>query len=487
MHTAHRMGAIAASGAGAGGAESGTFDGETGFTDFSEQPTVDVAPADWTSRIAKKDTSATVELTVRVLRASSIGGQMLVIDTESDGFNGSFKGVITWDIPGVIGTSWEALMVLRAATTGSHGPAYSSNDAPSGGLYTPAKQAGVGVSPVTAANLRDFKKDAAAGDFGAGTNTGTGLALTNLTRHYLRVRRDGNRYRARVWALGTSEPGTWVHDATEGLFSSTDTGLIGLMLVGYTGQASHTIQLEYLSISNNPGSVSAPLPADEAKTGGNFGAVDMTTAAVSGAGFVHYPLTASSTVALSMVARGGSKHGTVLKVDCPSGSHRGFVNWVPGGYCADGDVLALIEVGGSKCGPGVAYAKAVNGGIYNRAHRSHSLILHASDRVDWCRTKTRNDEDAWPAGLNTGVNTGAIAPAEKWWVRQRKTGAQIQMRAWKDGTSEPGTWYVDNSAQLEYDVVGLPSIGYDTGGAATFYVEHLAWTDDPSANPVNPV
>lgn len=479
------LGVVAAAGAGGGG--SGSFSGSTGFTNFSENLVPDVVPADWTSRMAAIDPGAGVELFRKVLKASAVGGRLFVVDTVSDGFSGSYKGVETWDIPGVIGTTWEVVMLLRSGTH-AIGPAYSQADAPSGGLYTPPGQAGVQVTAMlTNAQLRSLKKDPGGTGFGAGALTNTALVFANRVRTYMRVRRDANRYRAKIWAVGSAEPGAYQYDSTEGLFSSVETGYLGFLVSNYTGQTSHVIAVEYLSVSNNPAVTPAPLPISDAVTGGNFGAVDFTTATVDATHFVHYPLTAASTVALSLVARGGSKQGTVLKVDCPAGSHRGFINWNPAGFCADGDVLSLIEVGGTLCGPGVGYPRPIQGAVYSLAQRSYSMIRHASDRIDWGRVKSKNTEDGWPIALNTGVNTGAINPGERWWVRQRKDGNTIRVRAWKEGTAEPAGWYIDSNAQLEFDVIGIPGLGFDTGGVATFYVEHLAWTDDPTANPINPV
>lgn len=481
------LGSVAAGAA--GGSGSGVFNGTTGWTDFSEidAANLDAAPAGWTKRLAFDNHAAGMEFVTKVVKGRGIGGRLFVIDTNADGFAGTFRGMITWDTPGVLPATCEVLVLMNGQSTTGHGPGQTENVAPSGGFYTPPYMVAISTKAIaTNARLQAAKKDAASNAYGLGAFVDTALAIGG--RYYIRMRRDGTRLRAKVWAAGGAEPGAYQLDTTEALFSAVATGFPGIGLIQYTNDGSNQmLRIEYLSVSTNPAVSPAPLPTGgDAATGGNFGVVDLPTAAISGAGFVHYPLAGVANFAAAIEARGGSKHGTVLRVTGAAGNVRGFLAWAPAGLVCEGDVLALVEVGGLIAGAGLVYPSAANAGIYDRAFRSVAFVREPLDRTEWGREK--NGQDAsWPAGLTAAL--GAVVVGEKWWIRHRRSKNVVQIRAWKDGVAEPGAWAIDNNAagNNDYDVTGYPVFGYDFNAAGSVYLEHLAWTDDPTANPVNPV
>jgi hypothetical protein len=459
----------------------------TGFTNFSEQLVLDAEPTGWTKRWSDIDPSASVEAVVRVVKAASLGEKVLLIDTNSDGFSGSFKGVVSWDVA-QIGPDYEILALMRGHQTNGYGLATMGPEAPSGSPLKYTAPYSVGASStaqLTNATLRATHKTVDTTSYGVGASANSGVALPDMGRYFMRVRRNGKRIRAKLWLVGVAEPAGWMLDSTEVTFLATGAGFAGLHHVGFTGHVQGRIICEYLSISGNPEVTGAPLPAVTDLMGGNYGQVNMAVATLAADQFVHYPV--AGALAPVFEARPGALHGRALKFLWAAGTVRGFVNWVPAGMFIDGDVLSLVEVNGVLCGPGRAWPKLPTGAVYDFAYRDFALMRHASDRLDWCAVKSKNSEVGWPARGNTGVTTGVVAPAERWWIRHRKTGRNCKIRAWKFGVAEPGTWNLDVTAagNDEWDVVGLPSFGYEMSAAATIYLEHLAWTDDIVNHPIS--
>lgn len=491
------LGAVAA---GVGGG-SGQFNGLTGWTDFSEQDDWANPAADWTERFAAINTNTTHRLQrLEIIHGRSIGGKMLLIDNHMDGFNGDYRGIVTWDIPGSLpAADIEILVLMRAWTNNQHGLGISDDDAPDGGtgLYTPPLMQGMSYTAWNSnPRLRDFRKSAGSNSWGANTFTdaGAGAAITSNKRYFLRFRRTATkRWRAKIWDADLSEPGAWQHDANpDALFEDASGGFIGIMLANWVGSASDPILVEYVSVSTNPDTTPAPMPASLVLTGGHFGAVDMTTAAVDAAGFVMRRLTTNVPVA-TMEARPGSKHGTVLKIaGSAAGNSGGVVTWEPGRNLFNGDVLALMEIAASgpvttEMGAGVMFPRVPNGsGIYDLGHKSFATLRDSANAVAWMGSKETSTQAGWSLFVNVaGVTIGA---GDRWWVRHRRTMHQIQCRFWKEGDAEPSTWQVDSTGQRQRDVVGTPAFGVAFSAAnGTCYLEHLAWTDDPTENPVNPI
>jgi hypothetical protein len=468
------------------------FNGVTGWTDFSEQDDWANPVAGWTARFAQANTNANRLHRQEIIHARSLSGKVMLVDNVVDGFNGVYGGIISWDVPGALTGDIEVLMLMRGWTNNQHGLGYMEDLAPSGGLYTPSLAHGVHVNAFNSnPRLRNWQKPRASGSWGAGafTDAGAPAAISSEKRYFMRVRLTAtDRYRAKIWDADLAEPGAWQHDNTEAALVDQSGGFLGLLLSNWVSTASDPILIEYASVSNNPGTTPAPMPASLALMGGNFGSVDMATATVGAGGFVQSRI-AGTAATMVMEARGGSKHGTVLRVTGAVSLPRGVAIWEPAGQLFNGDVLALIEIGVNSwaVGAGVAYPRGPNGsGLHDLAQTSFTMLRDQSNAMGWMGQKSHNTGSDFPLRVNvTGVTINA---GERWWCRHRRTMHQIQCRVWKEGTAEPGTWQVDTTAQRVHDVVGTPAMGWDmTISAGSMYLEHLAWTDDPTANPVSPV
>lgn len=486
------VGAVASS----GGAGSGEFNGATGWTDFSEQDDWANPVADWTPRYAAVNTHATTLQRHEIIHGRSISGKMLLIDNHMDGFNGEYRGVVTWDVPGLLAAGdVELLILMRGWSNNQHGLGLSAGDAPSGGLYTPPVMQGIHVGSWNSnPRLRDYQKAAAANSWGANTFTdaGAGAAITSNKRYFIRFRRTSTkRWRAKIWDADLAEPSSWQHDANpDASFVDAFAAHPGLMLANWVGATStDPFLVEYFSVSTNPDSQPAPMPVSLSLTGGWYGSVDFATATIAnGTGFQLRRMVNSDT-SIALEARVGSKHGTVLKITAPAASRRGFVTWDPAKNLYNGDVLALVECASTTTvlGAGVSYPRVANGsGFYDMAHHSYAALRDFANAAAWMGTKASGTNTDF--GLLQNVTPVAIATTEKWWLRHRRTMHAIQCRWWKDGTAEPGAWNVDLTSRRDIDVVGTPGIAFDFGSAAgSVYVEHLAWTDDYTANPVDPI
>jgi hypothetical protein len=302
-------------------------------------------------------------------------------------------------------------------------------------------------------------------------------------RLWSRVRRDGTRFRAKFWAVGTAEPVSWELDFMDGL-ATAPVGWPGVILFNHVGTYS-SVALEYFAISTDPDTKPLALPVDDSAILPNTGVVDMATADLSAGGFVHYPLDNAGSVTAVMEDRGGSLHGRVLKLSAAATTRRGFVDWAPAGRMLDGHVLALVEVGGTMCGPGMALHRDVVSDVYTNSVRNHALLRQLNERVDVCAVKPRTSPDAtWPTWWNGA--TGTVNVGERWWVRFAKFGDYVSARAWKFGDAEPGAWAVNAGGNGQFEVAGIPGLGYEFAVTGDIYLEHLAWTDDPTNAPVNP-
>lgn len=466
---------------GPSGPISGDFDGVTGFTDFSDEaPQVNGLPLLWTPTLHSVDARAGAELDYPVIRAKSLSGYMLVPSTNTDGFAGSFSGMLRWDALGSAMGDYEVLILMRASVYLTGPSVFSDTPPDPGPLYVPSAGAALGHTHLTNGRTYVYSKTPGAASWGS-TNFDDieASAGGEHERRWLRVRRDGKRYRAKVWVAGTAEPGAWEMDR-DNVLTENPTGFLGIIIADFVRtQAAPAV--EYFAVTTAPDATPLVLP-DDVAVDPNTGVVDMSAATVGENGFVHYPLISGATPTIE--ARAGSLHGNVLKV-VATGNPNGVLAWAPAGRLFDGALLALIEVANCEyCGPGFIYPRTPVGPFYTNSWRCFGMLSPTWNELNFCGDVDLAASNMWSYRHTTsGVTQNA---GERWWVRYEKIGQFVHMRAWKYGAPEPTTWQKNINGMGNYETIGWPGIGYGLGNGQAIYVEHLAWTDDIAGAPIQP-
>lgn len=260
-----------------------------------------------------------------------------------------------------------------------------------------------------------------------------GVTLNKDTYYWVRFRSDSN-LKFKIWADGTAEPGTWTLQSN--FFDGSNppgAGGFGYYSRGTTSTYSvYLDSLYWYSLEDDerglPVTDTFSRNVDKGWGWSDSGhlweghfADDPTYYAFTGQGNV----TTSGYARLTATNEGTSRLGFI------------------GPVVANSEVLAQVYVDNATGGPffeiglrGETQPSAAGmmswRGIYAR-------LTYGSTTLAIRRVTTLGGASS-QAG--TGTLSSAPAAGELWWVRVQAQGTTVRARAWKDGTTEPGTWTV---------------------------------------------
>lgn len=154
---------------------------------------------------------------------------------------------------------------------------------------------------------------------------------------------------------------------------------------------------------------------------------------------------------------GDSPSGQSLQMADRADIYNGVVLWSDVTDFADGEVLALVTIPENLGTIGVTArnsagfpmtcitARLANfgGSFFVEAHRASGVAKGSN--IDSTQ-------------IGTSVALSGAAVGEEWWIRFNFNGSSIKVRAWEDGSAEPGTWQIDETAASATTAAGAIGI-----------------------------
>lgn len=186
-------------------------------TDFSEHAiAADLSAGGWTKRASSGSLAAVLEAA-----ASAISGKRVKVSQATLGVR-----AVTWDLIPAGTTDLELLSILTWGSAGANGGSGMIARA-----TTTAQDAYNAVQHGTNTTTHGVFEAAEIVGSSYSAHAQGSTVPTAGTRYYVRLQLSGTTIRAKVWAVGTDEPGTWESSFTD---ASQASGNAGLMMVDTT-------------------------------------------------------------------------------------------------------------------------------------------------------------------------------------------------------------------------------------------------------------
>jgi hypothetical protein len=274
----------------------------------------------------------------------------------------------------------------------------------------------------------------------------------------LRSEAVGQTLRVRAWSDASAEPSTWSVSTTDTTFAQA--GSVGIQTQAYAG-ATATPTVSYddynagrVALSNANTFTIAPIARD-AFGRSVAGGTTWGTADVGGSWSARF--TTSGTAY--------SVGGGVAKIVKQASGTYGQV--LAAASAADVDERIRVAWDKPATGTGALIPLTLLARFQNSLnHYQGRLIQTPAGSVQVQIVKTVGGTNTSLAGP---IQIAASSPAGAfWWLRLQVSGTTLRIRAWQDGTSEPGTWSstATDGAPLPTGAVGVAAQSY-AGSTAT--------------------
>jgi hypothetical protein len=398
---------------------SGTLSGKRGVdlvvttyaTDFSEY-SLGSPPTGWTERWN------TTQFQENIITGEGDGRQLFFDMTSAN-----YKCAYTWDS---VGSPLNVDVLAKIKWK-------------SGGNYN----IGIGVRLTGAAGaeygyvlwMDDSNNKAALREYVNGTGTeitSFSITLTTDTYYWQRVRIVRGLILCKIWADGGSEPTDW--GIIQGGVGATTAGPVGL--VDYTADG----WCDYFSAETLADNLDLPTPLTSHST--DFTEYDL--ASPPGDWTERWD---TGYFAMNIVA--GTYTTKRLQVDLSAVSHHVAATWDDIGTTRNGEALARVFMA-TKLDNAIGVACRVSGAV--GAQNGYFVTLYLAANTVLLR-KFRN------SGTGTTLDTQNFVSTINtyYWIRFRFVETTFQVRVWRDGEAEPGTWLIeiDDYGNIVSGAVGI--------------------------------
>ncbi len=288
------------------------------------------------------------------------------------------------------------------------------------------------------------------------------------TWYWARVNITGTALKAKLWADGDSEPGSWDVDETDSAIASGNWG---------TGVFSTTpvTDIDYFAIVPDGEETEVPEISLPTTAETLFNSTHEEDDTKRDWGFSQE----QSSDALSRVTDGGALGGSFLRVTRTAGSGISGWTWIPSINTYDHQLYAKFKQ--ESLSDDLLPAFWIHGDMRDGIEEGY--YVEVQDDGDILLI-----EKTGVSTLTTLDSANKSRTAGTWYrIRAEAVDGTVRARIWEDGTAEPGTWDVsaaDTTFKGGHIAIGVNSVASET---ATFDIDFLHGGFQSNAAPEPPV